>query len=293
LKEKEEQEWINRYGFGVNIEYAQNEITRLQGQIFLKKEQWKEAYDAIKSTALLYLTSIGNRFKEDTINHFFQFGRAAEGIGQFEQAIRYYTDAHFAPHPHPEARAGLERIYQAQHGSFEGFDAFLKAAEAEYQVREAEEREMIRQNLTKGKLDKKATDFSLKTLDGQMFTLSEMRGKVVLLDVWTSWCYWCKRATPEVKKVHEHFRAADDVVILGVNDGEHPEKVRSFLEEHQFPWAILLDCNREVHSAYKIEGIPSFILIDKNGRWQYTSRDYSEWLGQELIWLVESLRIAD
>jgi peroxiredoxin len=187
----------------------------------------------------------------------------------------------------------LERIYQAQHGSLEGFDAFLKAAESEYRVREVEEREMIRQNLTKEKLDQESTDFSLKTVDGQTFTLSEMRGKVVLLDVWASWCGWCIRATPEVKKVYEQFRAADDVVTLGVNDGEHPEKVRSFLEEHQFPWPILLDRNREVHSAYKIEGIPSFILIDKKGRWQYTSRGYSEWLGQELIWLVEALRMAD
>lgn len=100
---------------------------------------------------------------------------------------------------------------------------------------------------------------------------------------------WCKRIIPEVKKVYEHFRDVGGVVIWGVNDGEHPEKVLVYLQEHQLPWLILLDPNREVHSAYKIEGIPSFVLIDKDGRWQYALRDYSEWRGQELIWLIEAL----
>jgi peroxiredoxin len=290
LKEKEEQEWIERYGFGVNIEYAQNEITRLQGQIFLKKEQWKEAYDAIKSTAPPYLTSLGNRFKEDTITYFFQLGRTAEGMGQLDIAIQYYTNAHFAPKPHMEACAGLERVYQTQHGSLEGIDAFLKEAEAEYRKREDQECEVIRQNLIKENINKEAADFTLENLEGKTFTLSAMRGKVILLDIWASWCGPCIRAIPEVEKVYEHFRNVDDVVIWGVNSGETPEKVRAFLEEHHPPWPILLDRNREVRSAYNIEGIPTFALIDKEGHWQYARLGYSEWLGQELIWLVEELQ---
>ncbi|MBM3240741.1 TlpA family protein disulfide reductase [Candidatus Poribacteria bacterium] len=152
---------------------------------------------------------------------------------------------------------------------------------------------MIRQNLIKEKIDKEAADFTLENLEGKTFTLSAMRGKVILLDIWASWCGPCIRAIPEVEKVYEHFHNVDDVVIWGVNSGETPEKVRAFLEEHQPPWPILLDRNREVRSAYNIEGIPTFALIDKEGHWQYARLGYSEWLGQELIWLVEELQIAD
>jgi len=67
--------------------------------------------------------------------------------------------------------------------------------------------------------------------------------------------------------------------------------VRAFLEKHQPPWTILLDPNREVHNGYDIQGIASFVVIDKAGRWQYAPSGYSEWLGQELIWLIEALQI--
>ena len=120
-----------------------------------------------------------------------------------------------------------------------------------------------------------------------------MCGKVVLLDVWASWCGWCVKAFPEIQKVYDRFRTVDDVVIWGINSGETPEKARAFLQEHQLPWPSLLDRNREVRDAYNASGLPTVILIDKDGRWQYTSVGYSEWSGQELIWLVEVLRTAD
>ncbi|MBC8234823.1 TlpA family protein disulfide reductase [bacterium] len=134
------------------------------------------------------------------------------------------------------------------------------------------------------------TDFSLEYLDGETFTLSSARGKVVLLNVWNSSSAPCRNAVPEIKKVYEQFRAVDDVVIWGVNSGEEPEKVREFLQEHHLPWPILLDSNSETSNAYQIKHIPAFILIDKNGRWQYTRSGYSEWLAQELIWLLAAIR---
>ena len=139
------------------------------------------------------------------------------------------------------------------------------------------------------RLNKKAAHFSLETLEGETYALSEARGKVVLLDVGASWCGPCNMMIPEVKLVYERFSKSDDVAIWGINSGETPEDVQKFLEEHQPLWPILLDRRKEVGKAYGIKGIPFFILIDKAGNWQYSFLGANLINGQPLIWMIESL----
>ena len=133
-------------------------------------------------------------------------------------------------HLTPKLGQELERIYRqiGQGETADAFETFLKDTEAEYRIREDAERETIRQKFIMDRLNKKATDFRLKTLEGEAYTLSAMRGKVLLLDVGASWCGPCNMAIPEIKIVHERFSKADDVVIWGVNDGETPQQVRKF-----------------------------------------------------------------
>ena len=288
LQEKEEQEFLVEH-MGSSAEQVQQIIVQLQGQTYLKQERWRKAYRALKVTAPKEFISLSSRFHEHTIEHFWRLGRAAEGLKKWDMATRYYTDAHFAPQPHPEAQAGLKSVFKTQHGSLRGFKAFLRTAESEYRTREDRERQRIRRHLVSEKMDQVVPDFSLESLEGQPFSLSDMRGSVVLFDIWATWCYWCHRAIPELEKVYEHFLAVDEVEVLGVNDGESPEKAEAFLEEHQPPWPIFLDGQRNVSNACAIRGIPCFILIDQDGRWQYKSSGYSDWLAQELIWLIDAL----
>ena len=291
LGEEEEQERLVR--LDGSVEEAHKDIVRLRGEIYLRQERWREAHDELLANAPDFLESLSERFDERTINYFYMLGRSAEGIEEWEKARRYYADAHFAHTPHAEARAGLERVYhQIERRSTYTFEAFLKDTEAKYRIREDADREKIRQKFIMNKLNKKATDFRLETLEGKTYTLSAMCGKVVLLDVGASWCGPCNMAIPEVKIVHERFSKADDVVVWGVNDGETPQQVRKFLDEHQPPWSILLDPHREVREAYKIKAIPFFILIDKAGNWQYSFRGSGLISGQPLIWLIEAL-LAD
>ena len=116
-----------------------------------------------------------------------------------------------------------------------------------------------------------------------------MYGKVVMLDVGTSWCGPCNMAVPQLKLVYERFSKTKDFVFWGVNDGETPQKVQKSLDEHQPPWPVLLDPNREVAEAHKVRAIPKFIIIDKNGYWQYSFGSSNIIDGQPLIWLIESL----
>ena len=290
LGEGEEQEWLVR--LDGSAEEAHRHIARLRGEIHLRQARWRESHDELVANAPDFLASLSKRFDESAINYLYMLGRSSEGIEEWEKARHYYADAHFAPAPHVESRAGLERVYHhMQREATDTFEAFLKNTEAEYRIREDADREKIRQGFIVNRLNEKATDFRLETLEGEIYTLSAMRGKVVLLDVGASWCGPCIQVMPEVKIVCERF-SNDDVVIWGVNSGEAPQQVRKFLDEHKLPWPMLLDPHREVSKAYQIKAIPFFILIDKTGNWQYSFIGSDLISGQPLIWMIEAL-LAD
>ena len=290
LEEKEEQTWLVENNNGT-VEEVHKDISRLRAEIHLRQERWREAYDGLLANAPDFLESLWARFKEDSINYFYMLGRSAEGIGEWETARRYYADAHFAPTPHTEGQAGLERVYQqmARGETTDTFEAFLKETEVEYRIREDADREKIRQKFITNRLNKKAADFRLETLEGETYTLSEMLGKVVLLDVGASWCGPCNMVMPEVKTAYERFSQNDDVVFWGINDGETPQKVQEFLNQHQPSWPVLLDPQRQVLKAYQIQAYPFFILIDKVGNWQYSFMGSNLINGQPLIWMIEAL----
>ncbi|MDE0325968.1 MAG: sigma-70 family RNA polymerase sigma factor [Candidatus Poribacteria bacterium] len=305
LGEEEEQKWLIEHNKG-SVEKEHKRISRLRAEIYLQQERWEEAYDGLSTNAPDYLGSLWARFNERTLNYFYTLGQAAEGMEIWEKARRYYADVHFAPTlhsekvrrthieahsvpiPQVEGRAGLERVHHqiARGKTTDAFDAFLKDTEAEYRIREAADLERIRQQLITNRLNEKAIDFRLETLEGGTYTLSSMSGKVVLLTVGVS---QPMMATPEVELAYERFKKNDDIIAWGINDGEPPQKVREFLDEYQPPWPVLLDPHREVSKAYQIQTRPFFILIDKMGNWQYSFEGPHLVNGQPLIWLIEAL----
>ena len=290
LGEKEEQEWIEN-GNGT-VESVHKQISRLRADVHYHQERWSEAYDGLTAYGPNFADSLWVRFVEErTINYFYMLGRSAEGIEKWEKAKYYYANAHFHPTPHSDAVAGLERIFQQIEGenTTATFDEFLKITEAEYKIREEADREHIRQKILSNRINVKAADFSLKTLDGESYTLSEMSGKVVMLDIGASWCGYCTYTIPQLKLIHDQFSKTKDFVIWGINDGETPQKVKAFLEQHQQPWTVLLDPNRQIADAYNVDYIPDFIFIDKNGYWQYRFDSADIIDGQPLIWMIETL----
>ena len=309
LGEEEEQKWLVENNKG-SVEDERKNLSRLRCEIYIRQERWREAHDGLVANALGCLESLWARFNEGTINYFYMLGRSAEGLGDYEKARRYYADAYFAPIPHcekvrhyydfadthfvatprVESRKGLERLYrEIKRGeTTDTLEAFLKDTEAEYRIREAADHETIRQKLITNKLNKKAMDFRLETLEGETYTLSAMSGKIVLLAVGGS-LYGGNMVIPEVELVYERFSNVDDVVIWDISDGEAPQKVREFLEQYQPSWPLLLDPHRQVKKAYQIERIPAFILIDKAGNWQYSFIGLDLIGGQPLIWMIEAL----
>jgi peroxiredoxin len=111
-----------------------------------------------------------------------------------------------------------------------------------------------------------APDFQLQSLDGKMVTLSSLRGRPVMLNFWATWCAPCRVEMPFIQGVFEDDDWAEQgLVILAVNLGEPPSKVKSFMEDNGLSFTVLLDADQSVARDYNIRGIPTTYFIDKNG----------------------------
>jgi len=128
--------------------------------------------------------------------------------------------------------------------------------------KEAESKEtMIKVGLEKGNL---APDFELETLDGEKVSLSDFRGKRVMLNFWATWCPPCRAEMPDMQKFHEN----KDVVILAVNLTEtesSKDNVPTFVEDYGITFRVPLDEDSSVSTLYQIRPIPTTYLIDSNG----------------------------
>jgi thiol-disulfide isomerase/thioredoxin len=110
-----------------------------------------------------------------------------------------------------------------------------------------------------------APDFTLKTLEDQEMALSSLKGKVVILDFWATWCGPCREAIPHLVKLQKNYQDKGLIVIgMNVDKGEK-DVVRRFVKAMEIPYPILLT-PEEVVRSYGVSALPTSVLIDKEGR---------------------------
>ena len=108
-----------------------------------------------------------------------------------------------------------------------------------------------------------APAFKLPELGGQEITLSQFRGKVVMLDFWATWCGPCRMTMPLMESLQKEF--VNDLVLLAVNLQESKDEVHNYVRAQSIHARVLLDEEGSVGAAYGAEQIPMQILIDKRG----------------------------
>ena len=109
-----------------------------------------------------------------------------------------------------------------------------------------------------------APPFELTDVNGETVSLESLRGKVVLLDFWATWCAPCIMIMPILEELQAEF--PDDLVLLGVNFQEAKEDVSAFLNDRELNVRALLDSQAEVADLYQVDSLPTQILIDQEGR---------------------------
>jgi len=107
-------------------------------------------------------------------------------------------------------------------------------------------------------------EFTLKDLSGKTWTFAELRGKVVLVNFWATWCPPCRKEMPDLETLYGRF-GSKGLVVLGISD-EEAAKVEPFIREHKVSFPVLLDPGRKVNEMFVVEGIPKSFVYDREGK---------------------------
>ena len=108
-------------------------------------------------------------------------------------------------------------------------------------------------------------DFVLPLLDGSVQKLGNYRGKVVLVNLWATWCPPCIEELPLLNRIQETY-GPRGLVVLGLAGDDEPQRVRDFIAKNPVSFDILLDVGGEVGTRYGITGYPETFIVDREGR---------------------------
>lgn len=130
-----------------------------------------------------------------------------------------------------------------------------------------------------------APDFNLKDINGNNVSLSGLKGKVVVLDFWGTWCHWCVKAMPKLQNVHEHFKGKD-VVVLGISCNERANAdPKKFMADNKVTYNSVV-LGDKVAAEYGVNGFPTLFVIDKEGKIITSKSGFSETLDEDLISII-------
>lgn len=127
-----------------------------------------------------------------------------------------------------------------------------------------------------------APDFTLKSDSGANLKLSELRGEVVLINFWASWCGPCRQEMPLLSELHDKYKDMG-FTVLGVNVEENSAQARKLLRDMPVSFPVLYDNDSTVSKQYDVVAMPSTILVDRDGNMRYLHQGYKP--GEETIYL--------
>ncbi len=199
-----------------------------------------------------------------------EWGAALDSAGYDEQALMHFADALMIPDiraldsDRALDRRRLSEIYRKKHPSEKGLgDVILEAYDRCAALVEARQNRLNAIDPNSGVTD--PMGYTITGLDGQKLKLGSLKGKVVILDFWATWCGPCRIQHPMYDKVQERFKDRGDVILLSIDTDEDHSIVAGFLDQQKWPKARVY-FEDGLQKLLQVGDIPTTVVFDKQGR---------------------------
>lgn len=193
-------------------------------------------------------------------------------------------------HANSAMKKDFERLYKANVNIDEAYSLYMTQLEKEAKALHLEE---IKESM----IEKNAPNFTLKNLDGETVSLESLKGKVVILDFWATWCGPCIASFPGMQKAVNKFKEDDEVAFIFIDTWESgkekEKKAKEFIDTNGYSFNVLMDIENTMVADYEVDGIPAKFVLDKNGKIRFSSKGFGgndDALVDEISAMVEILK---
>jgi thiol-disulfide isomerase/thioredoxin len=252
---------------------------RALGVVYMNEGKLKQAQLLLEAAVKAGPDSLANQL---------QLGHLYDAKGEYAKAQETYTKAlsmvYVGSEAHP-AVAALRDNYLLQHPDKVGLDGYMK----EILVKDTDRRRMAVLK-ARSRAPVQAPNATLKTLDGRTVSISDLKGKVVVINFWATWCGPCREELPDFEKLYEKYRNDPNVMILSmsVDSADTPvATISNFIKKYHYDFPVLLGATFGPDNH--VAPIPMTWFIDPSGKEDYRKIGYTKELVQEFTWRIDSL----